>query len=69
MVRNGTVVDGTGAGPRPDWALVLRDGRIDWTGPAAEVPEISEPHRVVDAVGGTILPGFVDTHVHMNMSG
>lgn len=69
VVRNGTVVDGTGAGPRRNWAVVLRDGRIDWTGPADQAPRISEPHRVVDAAGGTILPGFVDTHVHMTMSG
>lgn len=69
VVRNGSVVEGTGTGPRPDRALVLRDGRIDWVGPAAEIPEISAPHRVVDADGGTILPGFVDAHVHMTMSG
>lgn len=69
MVRNGTVVDGTGAGPRRDWAVVLRDGRIDWTGPVGRMPQISRPHRVVDAAGGMILPGFVDTHVHMTMSG
>ncbi|QVJ00867.1 amidohydrolase family protein [Nocardiopsis eucommiae] len=69
VVRNGTVIDGTGEGPRHDWALVLRDGRIDWIGPADQAPHVGEPHEEVDAAGGTILPGFVDTHVHMTMSG
>lgn len=69
VVRDGTVIDGTGEGPQRDRSLVLRDGLIDWIGPADQTPHIGEPHRVVDAAGGTILPGFVDTHVHMTMSG
>ncbi|MFW5417588.1 amidohydrolase family protein [Nocardiopsis sp. CNT-189] len=67
VVRNGAVIDGTGAGPRPDWAVVVRGGRIDWTGPAAELPRIGAGHRVLDARGGTILPGFIDAHVHLTM--
>ncbi|WP_017570084.1 metal-dependent hydrolase family protein [Nocardiopsis halotolerans] len=69
VVRGGTVFDGTGAAPRPDWVVVARDGRIDWTGPAADAPTVSGPHREIDAAGGTVLPGFVDAHVHLVMSG
>ncbi|WP_017546427.1 metal-dependent hydrolase family protein [Nocardiopsis prasina] len=69
VVRDGTVIDGTGEGPQRDRSLVLRDGLIDWIGPADQTPHIGEPYRVIDAAGGTILPGFVDTHVHMTMSG
>ncbi|GAB3720304.1 metal-dependent hydrolase family protein [Nocardiopsis oceani] len=69
VVRDGTVVDGTGSGPREHWTVVARDGRIDWVGPADRAPHVSGPHRVVDAAGSTVLPGFVDTHVHLTMSG
>jgi len=41
--------------------LSIRDGRI-----AAIARAIDEPHdRVVDARGGYVLPGFVQTHVHL----
>ncbi|GAB3481802.1 metal-dependent hydrolase family protein [Nocardiopsis coralliicola] len=67
VVRSGTVVDGTGAAPRPGWTLIAHGGRIDWMGPDAEAPEVTGAHRVVDAAGATVLPGFIDTHVHMTM--
>jgi 5-methylthioadenosine/S-adenosylhomocysteine deaminase len=39
----------------------IKDGRI-----AAIAPQIDEPHdRVVDARGGYVLPGLVQTHVHL----
>ena len=39
----------------------IKDGRI-----AAIGPQIDEPHdRVVDAGGGYVLPGLVQTHVHL----
>jgi len=39
----------------------IRDGRIAAIGPA-----IPEPHdRTIDARGGYILPGFIQTHVHL----
>ncbi len=39
----------------------IRDGRI-----AAVAPSIAEPHdMVIDARAGYVLPGFVQTHVHL----
>ncbi|MEU3138524.1 amidohydrolase family protein [Nocardiopsis alba] len=69
VVRGGTVIDGTGADPRLGLTVIAREGRIDWIGPDADAPEVTGPHHEVDAAGGTILPGFIDTHVHMTMSG
>src|SRR3954464_320041 len=41
--------------------LSIRDGRI-----AAIASDISEPHdRVIDARGGYVLPGLIQTHVHL----
>lgn len=69
VVRGGTVIDGTGEGALRDGVVVARDGRIIWVGPAADAPEIGGAHREIDARGGTILPGFIDVHVHMVMPG
>jgi imidazolonepropionase-like amidohydrolase len=67
VIRNGTLIDGTGAAPLRAAALIARAGRIDWVGPESELPEVTGPHTEVDAEGGTILPGFIDCHVHLTM--
>ena len=68
LIRNGTLIDGTGREPVRDAALLIRDGRIAAAGSAAD---ISSPAgaTVVDAAGGTILPGFIDAHVHLMLDG
>jgi imidazolonepropionase len=61
--------DGTGPGgffAIGDAALVIEDGRIGWTGPAARAPAADE---VVDAAGRAVLPGFVDSHAHLVFAG
>ena len=47
-------------------ALVIEDGRVAWTGPAAHAPAADE---VVDAAGRAVLPGFVDSHAHLVFAG
>jgi imidazolonepropionase len=49
-----------------DAALVIEDGLIAWTGPAAHAPVADE---VVDAAGRAVLPGFVDSHAHLVFAG
>ncbi len=67
LIHNGTLIDGTGAAPVPDGALLLEDGRIVAAGERAsvEAQASGESPQGVDADGGWILPGFIDTHVHM----
>ena len=58
LIKNGTVVDGTGAAPRVT-DVGVRAGRI------VAVGHISEPaHHTMDAAGLWITPGFVDIHTH-----
>ena len=55
------VLDGRG-GVLEGHGVAVRDGRIVAVAPAAELPA-GERH---DVRGGTILPGLIDTHVHLS---
>jgi imidazolonepropionase len=56
----------------PEGAVAASDGRIVWVGPAArrsaEV-SLAPGGRRVDAGGGVVLPGFVDSHTHLVFAG
>ncbi len=62
-VVNGTVIDGTGADPIIDGVVVIDDGSIVTIGPSS-MTTIPPGARIVDAAGGTVLPGLIDTHTH-----
>ncbi|SDK15549.1 imidazolonepropionase [Nonomuraea maritima] len=49
-----------------DAALVVEDGLVAWTGPAAQAPDAD---RRVDAGGRAVIPGFVDSHAHLVFAG
>jgi len=59
----GTLIDGTGAAPVPDAAVVIHNGRIIAAGPRSKI-KIPRHANVVDAHGKTILPGLWDMHAH-----
>ena len=52
-------------------AIGIRDGRIDWIGPMAELPGKPETlaDDVIDAGGRWITPGLIDCHTHMVFGG
>jgi imidazolonepropionase-like amidohydrolase len=57
-----TLIDGTGADPVRDAVVLLDGSRIAAVGPGIEVP--ADAHRI-DASGRYLLPGFVDTNIHL----
>ena len=59
----GTLIDGTGGDPIVDGVVVVSDERIVAIGPIADVT-VPEGAREVRVPNATILPGFIDTHVH-----
>ncbi len=65
LIRNGTLIDGTGAPPLPDAAVVVTDGIITHAGPVSELPALDPDIRTIDAKGGTILPGLIEAHIHL----
>jgi N-acyl-D-aspartate/D-glutamate deacylase len=58
VIRNGTVIDGSGA-PRRVGDVAVQDGRI-----AAVGPKLGAGRREIDAGGLLVTPGFVDIHTH-----
>lgn len=69
IITNGTVLSmATGSTPLPDGAVAVRDGRIVAVAPAAELLEQAPTATLLDAGGGLILPGFVNTHTHLAMT-
>ena len=63
VVMNGTVIDGTGNPPVVDGVVVVHGDRIVAVGEVAAF-QIPPNARVVDAGGGTILPGVINAHTH-----
>jgi len=60
---NGVLIDGTGADAVPNGTIVIQKGRILAAGPHTQV-EIPANANIIDVQGGTILPGFINAHVH-----
>ena len=58
VIRNGTVIDGSGA-PRRVADVAVQDGKI-----AAVGARLGAARREVDASGLIVAPGFVDIHTH-----
>jgi imidazolonepropionase-like amidohydrolase len=64
VITNGTLLDGNGGPPVRDAALVARDGRVAYAGPARGAPVVEPNAARIDAKGGTIMPGLVEAHFH-----
>ena len=65
IIRNGTIFASDGSAPCPKGELQFVDGKITYVGPAKNAPrENSNNSLVIDAQGGTILPGLIEAHFH-----
>lgn len=62
-IVGGTLIDGTGAPPRPDVTILVSDLRIQRIGPSASTP-VPGGAAVIQAHGKFVLPGLIDAHIH-----
>ncbi len=60
---HGTLIDGTGAVPVPDAVVLLAGDKILAAGPAEDL-QVPAAVPTIDLGGATILPGFINAHVH-----
>jgi len=63
VLVNGTLIDGTGSDPIFDAVVVIEDERIAAVGTRAQV-SIPPNTPTIDVQGATLLPGFINAHVH-----
>ncbi|KRE01061.1 hypothetical protein ASE61_19100 [Bosea sp. Root670] len=68
LIKAAQLIDGTGAAPVQDPVLVVSGGKVEavLSGPVPAELSGTETH---DYPGATILPGLIDTHVHLNLPG
>jgi imidazolonepropionase-like amidohydrolase len=66
----GRVIDGTGAAPIENGAVIVVDSRFAWVGPREAMPEewrrTDTGATIVDVGDGTIMPGIIDAHCHIS---
>jgi len=64
VLKAARVIDGTGAAPIQNGAVVIADDKIVAVGPAATV-RVPAGARTVDLGNATLMPGFIDAHTHV----
>jgi imidazolonepropionase-like amidohydrolase len=65
IIRNGTIFTSNGDEPQSDGELHINDGTITYVGSTHNAPaEQGSNSLVIDAQGGTILPGLIEAHFH-----
>src|ERR1700694_842240 len=68
LIRNGTLIDGSGSPAGRNDAIVIDGNRIKSVGalPPDVHPEDHKSVEVIDAAGQWIMPGLIDAHCHVS---
>ncbi|MEO8452397.1 MAG: amidohydrolase family protein [Gemmatimonadota bacterium] len=66
VIRNVSVIDGTGAPARSSLSVLIRNGKIERVEPAVTF-RAPPGSRVLDGTGKWLIPGLIDMHAHVNL--
>ena len=66
VLTGATLIDGTGAKPVENASIIVEGERIKDVGKGLDVPRDA---KVIDVAGRTLMPGLIDSHVHLCSNG
>ena len=69
LIYNGTLIDGNGGESLPNATILIKKNEIMEVGTEDSIILPNEKIEKIDAHGMFILPGFIDTHVHIMANG
>jgi imidazolonepropionase-like amidohydrolase len=61
-IKGGRLIDGTGAEPIDNATVIIEGSKIKAVGKNIEIPK---GIKVIDATGKTVMPGLIDSHLHL----
>jgi len=68
LIKNGTLIDGSGRDPIMNTLIAVEGNRITHVGPADAAMRPQTPDdTVINATGKFILPGLIDAHCHISL--
>jgi len=64
VLKNFTLIDGTGHTPVKGAAMIVNDGRIQWVGASAQLKAPASA-QIIDLTGKFVMPGIINLHGHI----
>src|SRR5215471_19482425 len=64
VLKNFTLIDGTGKAPAASSAMIMDNGRVTWVGPTAQL-KAPAGAETVDLTGKFMMPGIINLHGHI----
>ena len=65
LIKGGTIVTMDERSSIVQGDVLIRDGRIEKIGSRVEADVVNETIEMIEAAGCAVLPGFVQTHIHL----
>lgn len=65
VIKGGNLIDGTGAKPKKNSVVIVEGKRIKAVGKEGEVKVPKKAKTEIDAFGKTVMPGLIDSHLHL----
>ena len=65
LLRDVTIIDGTGHLPYPNRDVLLVDGKIAKISVTSQIGALPEATKIIDERGLTVMPGLMDIHTHI----
>ena len=64
LIKNCTIIDGTGAEPAQSQSIRIEGNTIIWIGNSNELPQENQTaDEIIELDNAVVMPGMIDTHV------